>query len=608
MEYHFFFSRQQRYSCIACFAGLLLLFLSVEAWVSFPPRSRYSNSYSYSYSYSYSSSNTGLFYSSDFGDDNYYDSNNSTSTSSSPVLERLRINGVSVSPKGFHVLLEPTTARARASSNGNGSVSQAVETEAPAPAPAAAAAAKAKAKQEETKSKDDDESSVLPKPHEETTTPPAAAAAARKKEAHTNTNTNTNINTNTASTRKNENTNANIVLPLKMTNDPADAYAATSPESLTLCQLLSGVDMAGAILPPELLGKIVVSHIEDKLESLYEDEDEDEDDDDEDDDSSSSGAAAVFEPVLSPIEGKLWEYLKNQEALSREHQAFAALQSTSTSASPATPFRIQMPRITLDQLTLVPAAPSRSNRNISSRNSDASPSQSPVAWLCRLECALPEWKDRIRVDVKADLLASLAYNYDPESSPLFTCIALALRYKAPIVLEQKQQHQQQEREQRQDSLVSENNNGENEITIHQINDNRDHDHDHHHDTDEPPKSNNGNGNGNGNSNSNHNYWSSRDDLDRDFPHRTTIQSLQQQSSRVTENIERGFEIHKLMGALQIAKRLGDTKAAEKIRAKLDEYDSMDDLPTLGDNNNNNNIDDNKDHGDHPDDLGENIFQ
>ena len=55
--------------------------------------------------------------------------------------------------------------------------------------------------------------------------------------------------------------------------------------------------------------------------------------------------------------------------------------------------------------------------------------------------------------------------------------------------------------------------------------------------------------------------------------------MQQQSTRVTENIERGFEIHKLQGALSIAMKMGDQQAVEKIRAKLDEYDSMQDLPT-----------------------------
>lgn len=348
-------------------------------------------------------------------------------------MERLKINGVSVSPKGFHVLLESTSGGRNRSSN--------------------------------------------PKP--------AGAVDDREKE-----------------NKSNDENNGRDFLPLKMTNNPADAYAATSPESLTLCQLLSGVDMAGAILPPELLGKLVVSHVEDKLESLY-----DYDDDEEEDDIAN----AVFAPVLSPVEIKFWEYLKNQEALMREQHLFGSKKPQDSL------YRIKMPKITLDQLTLQPLS-----------RSDGSESDEPI-WQCKLECALPEWKEHIVVAVQADLLASLAYNYDPESSPLFTCIALALRYKAPIVLKDERPEPRRT------------------------------------DVETPGTD---------------AYWSSPDDLNRAFPQRTTLESLHEQSTRVTRNIERGFEIHKLTGALQIAQRLGDTQAAAKIRAKLDEYESMEDLPTI----------------------------
>lgn len=360
---------------------------------------------------------TALFYSSEFGPNN-----NSTSS----VVERLKVNGVSVSPKGFHVLLESATG-----GGGRSKTPQATE-------------------------------KTKPKEEEETQ----------------------------------DTIHSKSVLPLKMTNDPADAFCATSPESLTLCQLLSGVDMAGAILPPELLQKIVACHIEDKIETLYDD------DDDEDD------LASIFTPVLTPIEMKVWEFLQNQEAMMREQRLFG-----SSPADEKDAIQLQMPQVMLDQLTLVPL-----------------PSAS---WQCKLECALPEWKETIVINVKPDLLASLAYNYDPESSPLFTCIALALRYKAPIVLEQT-------------ALESKPNEAESSSSPRET----------------------------------HFVWSTNDDLDRDFPQRTSVENLQEQSTRVTQNIEKGFEIHKLTGALQIAMRLGDTKAAEKIRAKLDEYDSMEELPTL----------------------------
>ena len=314
---------------------------------------------------------------------------------------------------------------------------------------------------------------------------------------------------------------SSTVLPLKMTNDPADTYAATSPESLTLCQLLSGVDMAGAILPPELLGRIVACHIEDKIETLY--------DDDDDDDDDENPEPSIFVPVLTPIEGKIWQYLQAQQAMLREQNLFGQADPKKDTSSSSTPLA-QMPQVTLDQLTLIPLP---------------SDDESSSSWKCKLECALPEWKENIVVEIKADLLASLAYNYDPESSLLFTCVALALRYKAPIVLEQPK------------DLTS-------------------------------------------NSETN---WSSSDDLDRDFPQRTTLENLQEQSTRVTQNIEKGFEIHKLTGALQIAMRLGDTKAAEKIRAKLDEYDSMEDLPTLGSDTSSS-----SDSDDRLDDLENNILQ
>jgi hypothetical protein len=47
-------------------------------------------------------------------------------------------------------------------------------------------------------------------------------------------------------------------LPIQITNGTMDATTATSPQALTVLQLLAGVDMAGAILPPTVLSEIVV--------------------------------------------------------------------------------------------------------------------------------------------------------------------------------------------------------------------------------------------------------------------------------------------------------------------------------------------------------------
>jgi hypothetical protein len=49
-----------------------------------------------------------------------------------------------------------------------------------------------------------------------------------------------------------------LFLPIQITNGTMDATTATSPQALTVLQLLAGVDMAGAILPPTLLSEIVV--------------------------------------------------------------------------------------------------------------------------------------------------------------------------------------------------------------------------------------------------------------------------------------------------------------------------------------------------------------
>jgi hypothetical protein len=46
--------------------------------------------------------------------------------------------------------------------------------------------------------------------------------------------------------------------PVQVTTSVADQTAAASPEALTLLQLLAGVDIAGAILAPEILARIIV--------------------------------------------------------------------------------------------------------------------------------------------------------------------------------------------------------------------------------------------------------------------------------------------------------------------------------------------------------------
>jgi hypothetical protein len=65
-----------------------------------------------------------------------------------------------------------------------------------------------------------------------------------------------------------------------------------------------------------------------------------------------------------------------------------------------------------------------------------------------------------------------------------------------------------------------------------------------------------------------------------FPLYTTTRKLQKPANRVQKNLQQGFEIHKLTGALKMAIERGDTKAASLIREKLDQCDSFEELPTI----------------------------
>jgi hypothetical protein len=334
-------------------------------------------------------------------------------------------------------------------------------------------------------------------------------------------------------------------LPLKVTNDPQDHRAATSAESLTLCQLLSGVDMAGAILPPDMLSKIVVYHLEEKLQDIQDYDDLQVDDDD-------MGSTTRSEMRrLTPQELKVLDAV--QDALPEDQETFKDAPEWLQS-------RTRLPQVTLDQLTLT-------HITTSDDDDDDPSSMSTPNWHFRLECNLPELNNLQLVvdDIKSDTLAPLVYNYDRETSLIYTCLALALRYKAPTVLERQQQEYDVSASGKRTNNTSENNNNS--------------------------------------------VWSSSADLDRFFPQRTTVSKLQQQSTRVIENIERGFEIHKLTGALQIAMRRGDIKAAERIRAKLDEYDSLQDLPTTITSDVDDDIDEDSDDGEGGlDDLENNLFQ
>jgi hypothetical protein len=319
-----------------------------------------------------------------------------------------------------------------------------------------------------------------------------------------------------------------------------------------------------------------VYHIEEKLQDMQDDKSNDEDVSIVDGGSSklASSSSSLSSPASSsssssssqlPIESSSMLQPQESKIVDAVQRALPEGQTTFKDAHEWFQSRTQLPQVTLDQLTL--------RYNVGGEGSDG---DKLCPWTCRLECNLPEMNNLQLVidDLKSETLSPLLFHYDPETSLIFTCIALALRYKAPIVLERRWQRQDGDADRDGDWDDSSADSVDDSV------------------------------------------WSTSKDLDRSFPQRTTVAKLQQQSTRVAENIERGFEIHKLTGALQIAMRLGDVKAAERIRAKLDEYDTMQDLPTTTsaggaeDTDDDSLYDDNEDDkdGDTLDDLEKNLFQ
>jgi hypothetical protein len=67
-----------------------------------------------------------------------------------------------------------------------------------------------------------------------------------------------------------------------ISNDRPPPAIVTSPEALTLLQLLAGVDMAGAILPPDILARIIIGVCDNEHDANEHDEHDDDDANDND--------------------------------------------------------------------------------------------------------------------------------------------------------------------------------------------------------------------------------------------------------------------------------------------------------------------------------------
>lgn len=235
----------------------------------------------------------------------------------------------------------------------------------------------------------------------------------------------------------------NKYLPVAITRNPYDSNVASSAHALTLLQLIANVDMAGAVLPPELVTKLLL----------------------------------------------LGNKKKQKE--------------TTTTTTPS-----------LDQVTLTLVPQQKQNKE-----NDAS-SSSNIEWTLTIAS-----ESSVTIQPSIDnVLDSIWHEGYDESLVAFVCIALALRYKAPMILQLPSNNDKDNSEEN-DSLLS------------------------------------------------------LEELQDQFPLATPIASLQRASNRVADNIERSFRVHQLQAALRLAQEKSDIPAMERIRAALDDLDGFQELPT-----------------------------
>ena len=243
--------------------------------------------------------------------------------------------------------------------------------------------------------------------------------------------------------------------PLRVTDNIVDTGAATSPEALTILQLLANVDMAGAILPPDVLARVTVLSCEE-----------------------GQCAADVAEEVLDMVHDSLPDGVSTYGELHEWGQS-----------------RISLPVATVDEVIV---------------EDDKS-----FTWRCSVKN-----HGRISLQPTTSTLEQISYDFRPQVSSAFLSVALALRYRAPISMKV---------------------------------------------TPEMEAS-----------------FLTREALKKRFPMYRSAGKLQQTSQRTAIAVERVFEINKLQAALRIAMEREDHAAATKIRAALDEMDSMEDLPVQPD--------------------------
>jgi len=414
-----------------------------------------------------------------------------------------------------------------------------------------------------------------------------------------------------------------------------DAYATTSAESLTICQLLSGVDMAGAILSPDVLKNIIGLY----CSSPREDEDNEND-------------CIVVEDELGlemPIQNDDHEIdeddsnnnLQQQEQREKQkltkefvHNFLSTSFDTNTNsfeeANTYQRSRVIFPKISLDSIKIDLPLSSLENEyehvnenenkgrminlwkdmvmkevrkeqkkenqskstSIDERYGDDDQVLAPLPLQFLLECRVDGDKtldiplytevETIQKSISCDgdkdgdvsssykheykheyeqyleesrnIMQQVLYSYDDQCSGAFLSLALALRYKCPIVITSRALDAIERVQSTVEEIQTEGNLGTMSVCIQQIiksgecDDDDDEDDVGHVDDgmNEEDKA-----------------------IQSILPQWRSTNALQSQSKRVVENIEQGFQLTKLQGALKIALQRGDDLAAEKIRAEID---------------------------------------
>ena len=353
------------------------------------------------------------------------------------------------------------------------------------------------------------------------------------------------------STTREDNYEKRMILPIRVTSDPEDEFSASSPESLTICQLLEGVDMAGAMLKPSILNEVVALscslsenqpmqssflinsssspriHVEDELglSTL---------------DNMQIQQSSLTSSTISS-NTRTWFNQRIAESL--------PLQTSFATAQPWERNRVIFPpiqlvgvdiQLPLDKLSLSPQLHKENNNynytiplqfNLKCIVNENQPLTVPLySEVSTLKACVPCYDEALENElIQSELiLRQCLYTFDISSSAAYLAIALALRYDAPIRI------------------------SSNAIQLFSLN---------HHMEKNPSSS-------SSSACTNNNDSNKDDEILKIFPKFKSRSSVRTMMGRTLKDIEQGFHLKQLMSALNVAKTKKDRLAITKIELEI----------------------------------------